>query len=233
MLIRLPDTGTMKVVAKIPEAMAMKLRAVKDMSRFPVSVKIVGVADPVPATVTTVAVLPDNSNRWWDPDRKEYPVDLTLAATPPNLKPGLTARVEITLEHLSQVPAAPLGTVYSEDDDTWVFVRRGNKIVPQKVDIGQTTETHAEIKSGISIGDEIVLLEAGQGRQLLDKAGIPKKQPKSSTTKPSTRPAMVPATQPALQTSNQPTTSPAASPSTQPALQASTQPSTAPTTNQS
>jgi hypothetical protein len=221
----------------------MKLRAVKDMTRFPVSVKIVGVEDPVPASVTTVAVLPDNSNRWFDPDRKEYPVDLTLSRTPANLKPGLTARVEMVLEHLSGVLAAPLGTVYSEDDDTWVFVRRGNKIVPQKVDIGQTTDTHAQIKSGIAAGDEIVLLEAGMGRQLLDKAGIPKKPPKSSTTRPvaatqpSTQAALQASTQPASQPSTRPTlqssTEPASQPSTQPTLQASIQPSTAPTTSQS
>ena len=164
LLIRLPDTSDMKVVAKIPEALAMKLRSDKDMSKYPVTVKIVGVADEVPATVSSVAVLPDNSNRWWDPDRKEYPVDLALSKTPPNLKPGLTARVEITLEHLSQVLAAPLGTVYSEDEDTWVFVRRDNRIVPIKVEIGQTTDTHAHVKAWARRhGDQ--LGEAGQGRQ--------------------------------------------------------------------
>ena len=41
LLIRLPDTSNMKAVAKIPEAMAMKLRQGKDMQKFPVSVRIV------------------------------------------------------------------------------------------------------------------------------------------------------------------------------------------------
>ncbi len=194
LLIRLPDTATMKVVAKIPEALAMKLRQGNEMKKFPVSVKIVGVPDPVAATVTNVAVLPDNSNRWWDPDRKEYPVDLTLAKTPANLKPGLTARVEITLEHLSNVLAAPLGTIYSEDDDTWVFVRQGNDIQPRKVTIGQTTETHAQLTDGISAGEEVVILEAGQGRQLLDKAGIAKKLPKAASAHAATAPTTEPTT---------------------------------------
>jgi HlyD family secretion protein len=189
LLIRLPDTSNMKVVAKIAEALAMKLRERKDMTSFEVSVKIVGVPDPVPATVSNVAVLPDNSNRWWDPDRKEYPVDLTLVKTPPNLKPGLTARVEITLQHLTNVLAAPLGAIYTEEQDSYVFVRHGNEITPQKITIGQTTDTQAELQSGISQGDEVLLLEAGQGRQLLEKAGLAKAPAKPSAAHPATHPS--------------------------------------------
>lgn len=196
LLIRLPDTYNMKVVAKIPEAMAMQLRQDKETKSFPVSVKIVGVPDAVPATVSTVSVLPDNSNRWWDPDRKEYPVDLTLSKTPPNLKPGLTARVEITLEHLTNVLGAPLGTIYSENEDTWVFVHHGNDVRPVKVTIGQTTETHAQLLSGVSSGDEVVILEAGQGRQFLDKAGIAKKPIAKATTRSTTQPLATPALRP-------------------------------------
>src|SRR5206468_8105014 len=116
------------------------LREKKELKDFPATVKIVGVPDAVSASVSNVAVLPDNSNRWWDPDRKEYPADLTLTKTPANLKPGLTARVEIELEHLASVIAAPLGTIYSDDQTSYVFIRRGEEITPGKATIGPATE---------------------------------------------------------------------------------------------
>jgi HlyD family secretion protein len=193
LLVRLPDTSHMKAVAMIPEAMAMKLQAGGKDKKFAATVSIVGVAQPMPATITMIAVLPDNSNRWWDPDRKDYPVDLTLARTPPNLKPGVTARVQIVLEHLAGVLAVPLSSVYSDADDQYVFVRHGDQVKPQKVEIGQTTDTHAQIKSGLAANDEVLILQAGQGRELLEKAGLTNKSP---ATKPSTQPLLPSATQP-------------------------------------
>jgi multidrug resistance efflux pump len=232
LLIRLPDTSNMKVVAKIAEALAMKLRAAKDPSQFKATVQIVGIKEAVPASVTTVAILPDNSNRWWDPDRKEYPVDLTLSSTPAGLKPGVTSRVEIVLDHLSQVLAAPLATIYSEGDDRFVFVRRGNDVKPQKVTVGQTTDTHAQVLSGVNAGDQILILEAGQGRQLLEKAGIKASSTKPSTTQPSTQPAAfaMPATQPTSQPSTQPAQVALEMPATRPSTTNPTNPSTQPTT---
>ena len=53
---------------------------------------------------------------------------------------------------------------------------------PTKIEIGRTNETYAEVKNGLAPGQQLLLLEAGQGRDLLDKAGIKLADP---TTKPS------------------------------------------------
>jgi hypothetical protein len=55
-----------------------------------------------------------------------------------------------------------------------------------KVQVGEVNETHAAVTSGISAGAQVLLLGAGQGRDLLEKAGI--KIPDridTSTTQPS------------------------------------------------
>jgi hypothetical protein len=52
-----------------------------------------------------------------------------------------------------------------------------------KVAIGQVNETHAQIASGVSQGQDVLILQAGQGRDLLEKAGI-KVEPQASTTQP-------------------------------------------------
>ena len=46
--------------------------------------------------------------------------------------------------------------------------------------MGATNDTHAEIITGVHEGDDVLLLQPGQGRGLLEKAGI-KVQP---TTRP-------------------------------------------------
>src|SRR5439155_4148577 len=104
--------------------------------------------------------------------------------TPPGLKPGLSANVTIFIDRLRQVLAVPLGSIYAAGTDNYVFLRTNDgEPKPLKVDIGQVNDTHAQIAKGLSRGDQVLILEAGQGRELLEKAGI-KVAPPPATTQP-------------------------------------------------
>jgi HlyD family secretion protein len=185
LICRLPDTSRMKVIAKIPESMAQNLKVDKDHPLRAKS-KIVGVADEQSGWISQVSILPDNSSRWWGSENKEYPVDITLDKTPPGLKPGLSASVDIHLETLRDALAVPLPTIYSTGTDSYVFAKRASgSPEPRKVKVGKTNETHAQILSGIDPGTEVVVLQVGQGRQLLEAAGItatPVTQPSQKDT---------------------------------------------------
>jgi len=76
------------------------------------------------------------------------------------------------------VLAAPLSTVYAAGRDSYVFVRSGDEVRPVKVALGEVNETHAQIIDGVTSGQQVLILEAGQGRALLDKAGIKVQQNK-------------------------------------------------------
>jgi HlyD family secretion protein len=171
LLIRLPDTSQMKAVARIQEQQVTRLRLDPDRP-IRAMVRIVGVTAPIGATVSNISVMADSSQRWWNPDLKEYPVDLVLDHTPQGLKPGNTVHVEIFVDRLTGVVAVPLTTLYSVGGDSYVFARRPNELVPVRVKIGATNETHAEIQNGLSAGQDVLILQAGQGRELLEKAGI-------------------------------------------------------------
>jgi hypothetical protein len=121
------------------------------------------------------------SQRWYNPDLKEYPVDLTLDWVPSDLKPSETVKADIFCEHLPAVLAVPLDCIYSAGPDNFVFARFDDEVRPVKVTIGQSTDTHAQIVSGLNAGDEVLRLQVGQGRTLLEKAGI--------KVAPSTRPS--------------------------------------------
>src|SRR5262249_34265188 len=68
-LLRLPDTSQMKAVIRIQEGQVSSLHVGQRAS-----VSIIGMDKPIGATVAKISVLADSSNRWWNPDLKEYPV---------------------------------------------------------------------------------------------------------------------------------------------------------------
>jgi multidrug efflux pump subunit AcrA (membrane-fusion protein) len=171
LLIRLPDTSGMKVQTKIPESMVSKIRADKD-KKMPANVLITGVGRPVSGWVSKISVLADNSQRWWNPDLKEYPVEVTLDETPGSLKPGTSASVTIDIERLPRALCVPMGALYSVGKTTYVFRRDGADARPQVIKLGQMNSTHAQVVEGINEGDQVALLQAGQGRELLERAGI-------------------------------------------------------------
>ncbi len=167
-LLRLPDTSKMKAVIRIQEGSVGQL---KEGQRA--LVHIVNQPNPIGATVTHISVLVDNTQRWWNPDLKEYPVELTLDQTPVGLKPGMGVRVDILVNHLSNVLSVPLPAIYSAGHESFVFVRNaGGDVRPAKVTLGETNDTNAQILQGVSAGDQVLVLQTGQGRDLLEKAGM-------------------------------------------------------------
>ena len=186
LLIRLPDTSHMKAVARISEAQVSRLR-VDPENPIRAVAKIIGQPEPIGATLTNVSIMADSSSRWFSPDTKEYPVDITLDHTPAGLKPGMSVETKLFVDRLSQVLAVPLGAVYAAGRDSYVFARSAGSVEPVKVAIGQVNETHAQITSGLSRGQQVLILQAGQGRELLEKAGIKVEAP-ASTTQPANGP---------------------------------------------
>jgi hypothetical protein len=159
-------------VIRVQEGQVSKLR-VDDNNPMRATVNIVGFKKPIGASVSKISVLADSSQRWWNPDLKEYPVELILDETPANCKPGLGSQVEVLLERRPKVIGIPLTAIYSQGNQSFVFVRTPSG-EPRAVEvrIGATNETHAEVTSGLMLGDEVLLLQPGQGRMLLEKAGI-------------------------------------------------------------
>lgn len=167
-LIRLPDTSTMKVVVRINEAMVGRLYEGQRAR-----VRIVGVPNYIWATLTKISVLADSGQRQFNPDVKEYPIDLTLDETPPGLKPGMGAAAEVFVDLAENALAVPLASIYSAGQDAYVFARENDQFLPRKIRVGRTDDAYAEaLGDTIKNGDEVLLLAFGQGQELLERAGI-------------------------------------------------------------
>ena len=172
-LLRLPDISSMKAVIRVQEGQVGRLH-VDENNPMRATVEVTGYKRPIGASITKISVLADSSQRFWNPDIKEYPVELTLDETPAGLKPGLGCRVDILMDHKPRALGVPLPAIYSQGNQAFVFVKSagGGDPKPAEVMIGVSNETQVEVVQGIESGAEVLLLQPGQGRTLLEKAGI-------------------------------------------------------------
>ena len=113
LIIRLPDTSSMKAVCRINESQVSKLR-VDPTNPLRATIKIIGQPRLLTGVLSNISIMADSSNRFWNPDSKEYPVDVKFDETPTGLKPGMSAdEVKIYVDRLHNVLAVPVGAVYA------------------------------------------------------------------------------------------------------------------------
>ncbi|HEX8343101.1 MAG TPA: HlyD family efflux transporter periplasmic adaptor subunit [Tepidisphaeraceae bacterium] len=174
-MMRLPDTSKMKVVFKANENQVSMLTIGQ-----PATVKLSNSAETYTGTVTKISPVPDSTNRWMDPDRRDFPVDVTIDTKPTGAKPGTTGEVSILINRIDEAVTIPIAGLYSAGAERYAFVPEGEAARPVKLTIGRVNEQDVEVISGLTGGQNVVLLEAGQGRVLLEKAGIKVAEPQSS-----------------------------------------------------
>ena len=178
-VVRLPDTSTMKAVVKINESrVGMLSPGQSAMLRTTAGSQTIG------GEVSEISVVADSNRRWFNPDVREYPVDILLDETPANLKPGMKVQATVMVDTAEDATVVPLTSLYSVGRRRFVFVPTGSvadataQVEPREVSVGLMNETHAQVTEGIEPGQAVVLLEVGQGRDLLERAGIEVEPPR-------------------------------------------------------
>ena len=171
-VVRLPDTSTMKAVVKINESRVGMLEPGQ-----PAVLRTTAGSRTIGGEVSEISVVADSNRRWFNPDVREYPVDILLDETPANLKPGMKVQATIMVDTAQDATVVPLTSLYSVGRRRFVFVPQGGtdakaQVEPREVSVGLMNETHAQVTEGIEPGQAVVLLEVGQGRDLLERAGI-------------------------------------------------------------
>lgn len=167
-IVRLPDTNKMKAVVKVNESRVGMITPGQKAT-----LSLTASSRPITGTVTNISVVADSGQRWFNPDVREYPVEIVLDSTPQGLKPGMKVQSEIFVDSRDDVVAVPLGAIYTVGAKRYVFIPRADgPAEPREITTGITNATHAEVKDGLTEGEKVVLLQVGQGRELLEAAGI-------------------------------------------------------------
>ena len=115
-----------------------------------------------------------------EPGTAAAPVRLTFMSTTP-LAVGTPVQVEIDAEQHTNVVLVPAQSIAREADETAVFIAAGNKAQRRPVVLGIVDKDHAEIKSGVKAGEQVIV--TGQAG-LPDGASITTEKPGEKEEKP-------------------------------------------------
>lgn len=162
-LIELPDISSMKAIIRIHEAQTEKLKL-----DLPATVDIEGFSDrQYTGKVSKIAVLADSQNRFLNPNLKQYETEVLLDGSFTDLKPGLTARVEIMVSRVENALAVPVQAVFGKAGKYYVFVEQDGKPQAVPIEAGQSSSEYLEVKKGLSEGDKIYLAVTSEMKLLL------------------------------------------------------------------
>jgi multidrug efflux pump subunit AcrA (membrane-fusion protein) len=156
-ILTIPDMSNMSVRVRIHETYIKKVKK-GQKARLTAD----AFADKVlEGEVIKVGVLPDSQNRWMNPDLKVYLTTIAVNSTNDWLKPGMTAKVEIFIEQLTNVVYVPLQSITLEEGKYVCYLAR-NSSAPERreVEVGSFNEEFIEVKKGIAEGDKVLLRPA-------------------------------------------------------------------------
>lgn len=169
-ILSLPNLESVQVKTAIHESVLDQVQ-----EGMPASIRVDAFPDrSYPGSVHTVAVLPDQSD-WLNSNTKVYETIVTVDKKVSQLKPGLTAIVEIQVDHLYDVLKVPVQALVQVKKDTWCYVETPQGVLRRDVEVGRSNDKFVEIRSGLEQGDRIVL----NPMAILDSSGGEDETPKS------------------------------------------------------
>lgn len=152
-IISLPDTAEMVVEISIHESSVDKVRPGQ-------TAKIVMDAFPdetFHGKVLKVSQLPDAQRSWLSPDLKVYTTEVSIEGSYDFLKPGMSAKVEILVEHLPDVIIVPIQVVANRGGKKVCYVMASAKPELREVQTGAFNDTFVQIIDGLEVGEDVLL----------------------------------------------------------------------------
>src|SRR5690606_6784938 len=90
-------------------------------------------------------------------DSKVFEVILEVTDRDTTLRPAMTTSNQIIANVLEKALAIPLESIHAADSLNYVFVKSAGNIIRKQVEIGLINENEAEVRRGLSLGDQIYL----------------------------------------------------------------------------
>jgi HlyD family secretion protein len=185
-VITVPDMRKMCVKVKIHESSIKKIQKGQ-------KVRITADAFPdrkLEGEVTQVGMLPDSENSWLNPNMKVYRTTIKIDGEHDWIRPGMTAKAEILVNHLDDVVYVPIQAVTPLEDKKVCYVADGGQPEQREVEVGEFNEAFIEIKKGVQEGERVCLRtpegEESQGAEGQKKAPSTKESSTSQSKPAST-----------------------------------------------
>ncbi|SDE09606.1 efflux RND transporter periplasmic adaptor subunit [Desulfuromonas thiophila] len=158
-LIYLPASGARLVETKIHES---------DLQQVQVGQRALVRLDALPGQifagrVESIAVLPDATSAWLNPDLKLYNTEILLEAESHALRSGMNCQVEILIDQIDKALVLPLQAVLVQEGQALAY-QPGTPPRPVPVRLGRHNAYQVEIVDGLEAGAAVLLnppLQAG------------------------------------------------------------------------
>jgi HlyD family secretion protein len=149
-ILKLPDLKHMQVKTLVHETKVDQLRL-----GMRARVKIQDLE--FQGEITSIANQPEQSN-WWQGNTKEYATLISIDGEPTDLKPGMTAEVEILVAEKKDVLTIPVQCVVENAGKFHAYVKNASG-VPEKRELvlGGTNDTVIEVDDGLKEGEQVLL----------------------------------------------------------------------------
>lgn len=152
-IIYLPTASSYNVDIQIQETDLNKVRP-----GLPVDIAI----DAMPGEhftgiVKSIASLPDQGQRYLNPNLKVYNTEIEIDGDTATLRNGMSCLAEIVVEEHEDVYFVPIQSVVKVDRQTRVYVKQPNRIVAKPVEIGLDNKRMVHILEGVEEGDLVLL----------------------------------------------------------------------------
>lgn len=192
-VLTIPDLREMQVKLQIHEA---------DISKLKLGLKAGVTTDSYPGLqlqgeVTKIATVASGDNEWGGSSEvKKFAVEVTLKTPEVQLRPGISAKVEIHVDVREKTLFLPLQSVFAEDDAHWCYVQaQGQTPTRRKLTIGTSNDNYMEVLDGLQEGEHVLLYNPllpkdgndqadpkdGKGKDGKDKPGAGQGQPTAPT----------------------------------------------------
>ena len=146
--------------------------------------------------ISKVAVLPDSNASRYNPSLKVYPATVESEGTHEFLNPGMSAKVEIIVQELEDVTYVPVQSIFVEEDEHFVFLKKSGGYERRPVEVGMHNTEFIEVTSGIDPGEEVILKmpDDYEPPQIQIATKAEKKKPESKTAAKESKPQPDPKT---------------------------------------
>lgn len=152
-IIKLPDVTQMMLDIRVHESHVQQIKP---------GLEAYVTIDSLPdqqfkGSIRKVAVLPDSSSRFFNPNLKVYMTEVLIEDEIPDLKPGISGRAEVIVTNLHNVLTVPIQAVTTIKGRHVCLVAKGRSPRPVPVEVGMYSDRLIEIKSGLEEGDRVLL----------------------------------------------------------------------------
>ena len=158
-LFTLPDVSRMQVTALVNE---VDLPKVELGQKTTISIESLPHLKPK-GTVEKIAALA-NRQRWYMGNVKEFDVDISIEEMEEDLKPGISAKVEIVVDTLKDVIYVPLEAIFEREGQEICYVAASEKFIARPVKTGKSNNDFVEIKEGLKAGEKVALFSPEEGK---------------------------------------------------------------------